>query len=692
MKIAARLRSLVVLPLLIVLALAVAPPVAAQAPMLKDRVTDQTGVLGAGKAEVETAIAQLTEDRNVDLWVLLVSTTNGTLAQDAAHQTYVANGFGGNDVVLLVAVDDHRYGVWDGGATGLSSDALAKLMSDNLDSSFRQADYAGGVVAFTKALDSAIGGATAVPTTGSPASGGTSSGGDSGSLLIFVAVIGGFIVLLVLFTRFQAWRLSRRSAEERDKQTGQLALQANKLLLDTDDAITAAKQELGFAQAEFSDADTSPFAKAIDKAQDELKAAFTLRQQLDDSIPEDPPTRQRMYTEIIAHCQTAGAAIDEQHKRIDALRDLEKNAPQALDTLAGSIDDLQARDPAIKKALKTLHTYAPASWTSVQGNAEEADKRGAFAEDQVKKGKAALARTPPDRSAAASAIRAGQDAVAQANQLLDAIGAQAKVLDDAQARLDEEIADAKRDIETARQAVDSAVAATFATQLDQASQQLARAQAAAGATAPDPVAALKAAQDAHASADQVLTGQRAAREQTARNKAAFASARASASGSIARASGFLSGRRAGIGREARTRLAEAERHFAQADALAATDLPGAISEIQTAGSLADQAYDLARSDFDGYDRGRGGPGGYSSGGGSGIGPAILGGIAGGMLSGGRRGGFGGSSWGSSGGWSGRGGGGSGHGGGSGFGGFGGHGGGDGGGGGGGGGHGAGGGW
>lgn len=676
-----------------------APAALAQAPKLTDHVTDQTGSLGSGTAAVEDALTNLLDRENVELWVVFVSTTDGTTAQDLAQETYQSNGLGGNDMVLLVAVSDQSYGWWEetragssdiGAATGLPGETIDTLCSDNLDPAFQQGDYSGGVVNFADALGQAVA-AASKPTAASPAAGGTtpsggttasggttSSGNDLGTLLAFFGILGVIFVVIVFAAGFHAWRLTKRTAEERDRQTGDLAHQANKMLVDTDDAITEAKQELGFAQAEFSDDDCAPFAAALTSAEDELKQAFTLRQQLDDATPEDPPTKVQMYNSIVAHCQTAGAVIAEQHKRLQTLRDLETTAPQALASLDKAIDDLQARLPAIKAATQTLSGYAPSGWASVKGNAEEADKRGAFAEDQIKKGKAALAQTPPNNRDAASAARAAQEAVAGANQLLDAVEAQARALDDAKAKLNGELAAAQTDVEAAKAAATAGPAdPTLAGQLAQATALLAQAQAGAAAAAPDPIAALKAAQSAHATADTVLAGERQAADLKARNQAAFTSARASAASSIASADGYLTARRSGIGSQARTRLAEAQRHLAQADALASTDLAGATNEARTAGSMADDAYNSAQSDFEGggYGGGYRGPsmpgGGY--GGGSNVGGAILGGLVGGILAGGmlggRRGGgfgggFGGTPWGSSGGWGG------GHGGGGGFGGFG----------------------
>lgn len=688
-------------------------------PTLTGQITDQTGVLDSGRAQVQTALDDLLNRENVQLRVVFIASGNGSTAQQLAQQTFEANGFGGNDMLLLVAVNDQQYGWWEKNATGLPGPQVDSLLGSAMETRFRAGDYPGGIVDFVNALGKQIDAARAPvskPTAENPVvvpvnpsgSGGSSSSNDSAVAtalwtILALILIGGGAVLVALW--FSSWRRGRLSAEERDKRTGDLARQANKLLVDTDDAVNAAQQELGFAQAEFDDGDTKPFADAIAGAQTELKAAFAIRQQLDDSVPEDQPTKEKMYGEIIAHCQAADSAMDEQAKRIQALRDLEKTAPDALAALPKTIETLQGRLPSIQAAMKTLSGYAPSAWAAVKGNAEEADKRGHFAEQQIEKGKAALAATPADTNAAAHAARAAQEAVAQANQLLDGVEQMATALEDARAKLGPEIADTEADIAAAKSAAQGAAtggAAGAPAAVSSAAGDLAKAEALldaakrqAAAQAPDTIAALKAAQDAHASTDKVLAGIREAASQQARAGAAFAAARASAGMSLNQARAFINTRRDGIGREARTKLAEAERHLTLADSLAATDLNTATTEAGVATNMATAAYRLASGDFVDYERGgppRGGGGaggGYSGGGGSNVAGAILGGVIGGMLSGGRGGGFGGTRWGSGGGWTGGGGGGGG------FGGFGGgHGGGGswGGGGGGGGGHGGGGGW
>jgi uncharacterized membrane protein YgcG len=649
--------------------------VAAQpVPMLTSQITDQAGVLGSGTSNVQTALDNLLARENVQVWVVLVQSGNGTSAPDLATQIYKANGFGGNDFVVLVAVNDHRYGWAEDAATGLPGSQIDSLMSAQMDSQFKAGDYSGGIVAFVDALGTEVGAARsggAKPTdyTGggpaSPSGSGSTVNIDTSGLaavawtLIAILIIGFGLILVWLW--FRSWRRDRLSAEERDKQTGDLARQANQLLVGTDDAVTEAQQELGFAQAEFTDADCAPFAAAITIAQAELKQAFTLRQQLDDSTPEDPPTRATMLGQIIAHCQTANAAIDAEEQRIKTLRDLEKTAPDVLAALPKSIDALQGRLPAIQTATKRLSAYAASSWSAVKGNAEEADKRGHFAETQVEAGNAALAATPPDHAAAARSARAAQEAVAKANQLLDAVEQLADALDSARGKLADEAGSAESDLVAARAALEadptSPARATWAADIARAETLLKTAQAGGAAAAGDPVAALKAAQDAHAAADAVLSGIRDESSQLARNKAAFQVARAAAAGSVSQATAFITSRSNGVGTAARTRLAEAQRHLATADSIAATDLATATTEAGVATNMANSAYTLASGDFVDFERGGrpggGFGGGYGGGGAVNIGGAILGGIIGGMLSGGSRGGgFGGTPWGSGGGWTG----------------------------------------
>jgi hypothetical protein len=160
------------------------------------------------------------------------------------------------------------------------------------------------------------------------------------------------------------------------------------------------------------------------------------------------------------------------------------------------------------------------------------------------------------------------------------------------------------------------------------------------ATAPDVIGALRDAQAAHSAADEVLASIRDAETQRAREQAALASALQSAEANLARSSDFVATRRPGVGREARTRLAEAQRHLDLARSLRETDPTRATEEAREADRLAVDAYRYAESDFDEWDR-RGQRN-------NDLGGAILGGLILGNILGGvgrHGGGWGGTPWG-----------------------------------------------
>ena len=147
MSIVARLRSGIRPVLLsgVLLALLAPAAAAASAPHLAGQISDQTGVIGSGRAQVQSALDDLLSRENVQLWLVLIPTTDGATAQDLAQQTYQANGLGGNDMVLLIAVDDHRYGWWETTATGLPGPQVDSLLSSEMELGFRAGDYAGGM-------------------------------------------------------------------------------------------------------------------------------------------------------------------------------------------------------------------------------------------------------------------------------------------------------------------------------------------------------------------------------------------------------------------------------------------------------------------------------------------------------------------------------------------------------------------
>lgn len=611
------------------------PGLAQQVPTLRDRITDQANTI-KDRGRIQDALDRLEKDRGIQLWVLFVDSTGSRTATEYADAVAAANSLGGNDALLVVAMGDRSDALWVGPLLDSVSDKeIDTLLARDLEPQLKDGEFEAGVATLANGLGKAAGGDL------------TASGGGSGSVnVVAVLIVVGVLVALGLLVAMVAWMSvavrRRRAAEERDRQTGEVARKANGLLLEVDEQLRAAKQELGFAEAQFSEADVKPFRDAIAGANDELRAAFTVRQQLDDDRPESPDERRKLLDTLIAHAEKARDLVGAQLARLKELRDLERTAPEQLAALPKQLDALEARMPGADAEFEALHEFAASLWTPLQGNVAEAQKRVGFARGAVAEGLAANGKP----QAAVVSLRAAQAAAAEAATLLDAIDRQAQACHDARERVDTEIAAAAADVSAAQQAPKEGMAADAIEQLARATSLLETARKEAGTANPDVLAAVRAAQEANAAADAVLASVREAQARRQREEAAFSATLSRADTAYRQASDYVESRRTAMGREPRTRLAEAERRLEAARSLADTDLDRAAAEARAAEKLAGDAMNSAQRDFGG---GRGpvvaGPSG------SDIAGSILGGVLGGMLGGAMRGGtgFGGTPWGSMGG-------------------------------------------
>jgi hypothetical protein len=169
------------------------------------------------------------------------------------------------------------------------------------------------------------------------------------------------------------------------------------------------------------------------------------------------------------------------------------------------------------------------------------------------------------------------------------------------------------------------------------------------------MAALRQLEEADIALEQALAVARDAEQRARRAAASLDQALLTARSGIAAAGDFISTRRGAVGPEARTRLAEAQRHLDLALAQGRTDPVGALREAQQADALAQQALQRAQADVSGWGGGGYGSGGFGGGGygpggfgggrgGVDLGSLVLGGI---LFGGGGAGGYGGGSGGGS---------------------------------------------
>ncbi len=418
----------------------------------------------------------------------------------------------------------------------------------------------------------------------------------------------------------------------------ELEADASHALIETDDAVRTSDQELGFASARFGEHAARPFAAAVTAARAELAAAFRLRQLLDDDFPATEQQQRTMLTEISARCAEANRLLDEQSEAFDRLQDLEARAPRVLAEVLAHATQQTERLPHSRHILAQLAArYTPPAVAAVASSPDQAAERLEFAAGSLGDAQQALAADQTDK--AAVFLQAAESAADQASDLLDGVE-----------HMEAELTQAASALPAALREIAAELAE--ATALESGGTADDRAAAVAGALAAaatvrglqdsgpfDALGALRELERADAALDHALASARDDRDRQNRARAVLDQAMLVARSSVTAAEDFIGTRRGAVGAQARTRLAEAQRHFHQAIAVTQADPVSALTETQHADALAQQARSLAEQDVAQFQYGQPGAVPGRGGLGGGMGGAILGGILiDSLLGGGRRGG------------------------------------------------------
>ncbi|MFC9943761.1 TPM domain-containing protein [Streptomyces pratensis] len=637
------------------------------------QITDQVEALGDRKPQTEAALDRLFEKQQVQLFVVYVRDFSGRDAQTWTDETANRNGLGQEDVLLAVATHDRQYAYSVDQGSRLTDAQLLDVANTAIEPALRQNDWAGAAIGaadgYSAVLDGAPVPAPAI-TPGPADPGGAADSGASANLIVPVAVlVAAVAVAAFAFTRRRrrtrtrttpaagGWGSEAGAAAEPRVPLPELDARAKGDLVDTDDAVRTSEEELGFATAQFGEEAAAPFAEAVRHAKDELTAAFRLRQQLDDAVPEDDATRRRMLDEIITRCADANGRLDAMSEDFDRLRALEQTAPQAVATAESTYRGLAGRVSASETALGAMRErYAESAAAPSAGDIEQAKDRLVFTTSAI--GQARQAVDSGDNARAALYVRAAEGAIKQISTLVDAVDRRSGELAEAAARLPGALTEAETDLADARGLLDGTPEGVPTADLR---GRAARAEAVVGdvrgelGSGPyDPVDALRRVEEADAALDEALAGAREQEHGSRRARSLLEQAMLTARAAIGAATDYISTNRGAVGSQARTRLAEAQRRWQRAGDLSeGNDPQGALAEAQQADALAAQARSLAEQDVRDYQH-RSGFGGPRGGGGAG--GAVLGGIIlGGLLGGGRGGpggGFGGGFGGSGGGFGG----------------------------------------
>ncbi|OCB43651.1 hypothetical protein A5721_23765 [Mycobacterium vulneris] len=632
-------RLLSMLLAILMTALVVAPGAAAEPPLrLATQLTDNAGVLSAAqRGNVQRAIDRLYDDRHIKLWVVFTEDFARQNPVGWAQNTMQLSDFGDDDALLAVATVDRAF-AFQVPDTVTSSARADDIRRNSVTPALRRDDWAGAAIAAANGLNSEP---------ESPAAAGVSWPG----MLIALGVVVVLAGLLWWWSRRR--RAKRRHAEfeaaKRVDPTDANALASvplealdelsRSIVVDVDNAVRTSEAELELAVEEFGAKRTEPFSAALANAKTALAQAFTVRQTLDDDVPETPLQQRQLLTQVVVSAARADHELDVQSQAFEQLRDLVINAPSRLDTMTQQMVDLTARIDPSRQTLDNLHTPFDASaLASVETNVDTAKERLAFADSNITTARGLISRPATDQTALVDAVRSAESALDQARTLLDAVDSAASDINRALAGLPAAITDIQAGIDQAN----SLLAQAGTPQADKlgAARDAAK-KAADEATAngkADPLGTFTRLTKADAELDQLLAGVHEQQEAAERLARALEQALFTAQSRIKAVSDFIETRRGSIGPEARTRLAEAQRQLQAAEAKRAQNPNEAVAHANGASTLAAQAQGLANDDVRAAQRSYTSQ--YGGGGGSDTG-AVLGGILIGNILRGGGGGFGG---------------------------------------------------
>ncbi len=336
-----------------------APVASAEPPVrLGTYVVDSAQALDSAQLDrVRGAVDNLYADQQLRLWIVYVRDFAGLGPQNWAEQTARKSGFGNRDLLLAVATQDRDYWFYGELPSSITDSDLSDLLVGQVEPALRDGRWADAGVVTANRIDTELRGRTI----------------SAGALLIVGAVIAAAIAGFALYSRHRSRDRARAelAAARRVNPDDSVALAALPLdalharsreaLVELDNAIRTSSEELELAAGEFGAIAAAPFRTALDHAKDAAAKAFSIRQRLDDEIPETPDEQRALLVDLLGTVGRADRELDAQVTEFDTMRNLLIDGPARLDALTRDLVALTGRIPA-----------SEAEWTRLTGTLNEA--------------------------------------------------------------------------------------------------------------------------------------------------------------------------------------------------------------------------------------------------------------------------------------------------------------------------------
>ncbi|WIK63808.1 TPM domain-containing protein [Gleimia hominis] len=555
-------------------------------------VTDPAGFLDQKATDSARESLSAVRDNGTNASLVVIKDFGGAdpygWCTDAAQQS----NLGGADVVYVIAYEQRQYSVCFGSALNANAkrinqaakQAATKLRSTPLTGS----DVADATGVFADKIEGI--------TPGEASGSGNSGGDDSEDSIWGVAAT---IAIVALFGGAVAWFISRpnknlkgtattgaRGALGRQVDPQKAAQDASRALMEADNSMQAAADDLAFARAQFGQLDTQKFAQAVDQANALLDRGFKLQRELDQggtdpsagsqvdrssagthgSAQRSAQERLQLAEQIQSLAQRAQTALEKHVEEFQRLRDVETNAEDTLKQLRTSVTEAAAKTKQADAELAGLQrTYPQQALLSISDNPTQARNLLEAANQALDDAQEQL---ESDRSAAVQQINIAQRALTQALKEIHEVMGASQDLDKAQERLTQAIASISSDIaDTHRLAPND----TAFEPLVAAAQEAVKLGQEAQAGNADPLAALANLRRAEDTLDAALASLRGEEQQRERAAQRLEDRKLHVDQLIDRADRYTRTHRANASLSARSALKRAQELRGQAQAMEQED-------------------------------------------------------------------------------------------------------------------------
>ena len=559
-------------------------------------VTDPHSFLSDSQAKSASQSLSALKSGGLDAYVVLVTDFSDQAPVKWCEAAGTKSGLSNSSLVLVIATEQRvaatcgntdQKGIADSAVVSAFAAAKTELGKANpLDAD----TVVSAIQAYSSSLKASqsSGSKTTTPTkTRAAKSSSSSTSGDStflfGSIILFFFFTVLILLPIILITAIaRSQRKTRKTVVgTQEQQRVQSTLDLARMLLDADDVVRAAEDEIEFARAQFGPDAVASFSSAIDNARALVSRGFALQRGNEDG--SNPVSTQEM-NDFINRLNAAMNQLVQEKQTFTERRNKEANIGQQVSDLLDSIAQTRNQISQAQMDLQTLKlAYSAEAIASLIGRPDQARALLDQAETSAKE---ALAAQQSGQNAyetlevARRALALARHQLESITQAPDQLARSSELLTAAIGSITSDISDVTRlkaDPVAFKPLVDSAQAAISGGHAAQNGQG-------------DPLAALESLRLAEAALDEALTPLRSAEERAQRAQSGIDALLSQADSEVARANQHITSHGSLVGFDARSQLSFARSALQNAhsfhnqgnDESAATQARTAISYAQSA--------------------------------------------------------------------------------------------------------------